>query len=100
MAPGLIRASPRLDPSEFTRRIEVELSDEVVQKINSIAQKTGHSLSEVATDILYQAVSAPYQARDNFAKRIHISIVNQFSGWSFNKQSRFLSAGRCDQGSL
>jgi hypothetical protein len=100
MAPGLIRASPRLDPSEFPRRIEVVLSDEVVQKINSKGQKTGNSLSEVATDIPYKAVNVPYQARDNFAKRIHISIENQFSGWSFNKQSRFLSAGRCDQGSL
>ena len=59
MAPDLSKASPRLDPSEFPRRIEVELSDEVVQKINAVAQKTGHSFSEVATDILSKAVSAP-----------------------------------------
>jgi predicted transcriptional regulator len=35
----------------------VELSDEVVQKINAVAQKTGRSFSEVATDILSKAVS-------------------------------------------
>jgi metal-responsive CopG/Arc/MetJ family transcriptional regulator len=52
MAPDLSKASPRLDPSEFPRRIEVELSDEVVQKINTVVQKTGRSFSEVATDIL------------------------------------------------
>ena len=59
MAPDPSKTSPRLDPSEFPRRIEVELSDEVVQKINAVAQKTGHSFSEVATDILSKAVSAP-----------------------------------------
>lgn len=58
MAPGLSKASPRLDPSEFPRRIEVELSVEVVQKINPVAQKIGRSFSEVATDVLSKAVSA------------------------------------------
>jgi hypothetical protein len=36
----------------------VDLSDEVVQKINAVAQQTGDSFSEVATDILSKAVSA------------------------------------------
>jgi hypothetical protein len=58
MAPDLSKASPRLDPSEFPRRIEVELSDEVVEKINAIALKTGRSFSEAATDILSKAVGA------------------------------------------
>lgn len=58
MAPDLSKASPRLDPSEFPRRIEVELSDEVVQKINPVTQKTSRSFSEVATDVLSKAVSA------------------------------------------
>jgi hypothetical protein len=58
MAPDLSKSSPRLDPSEFPRRIEVELRDEVVEKINAIALKTGRSFSEAATDILSKAVSA------------------------------------------
>jgi hypothetical protein len=36
----------------------VELSDEVVKKINAVAQEKGRSFSEVATDILFMAVSA------------------------------------------
>ena len=41
-----------LDPRDFPKRIELELSDEIVVKISKIAEKTGHSFSEVATDIL------------------------------------------------
>ena len=58
MAPDPSKTSPRLDPSEFPRRIELELSDEVVEKINAIAQKTGRSFSEVATNILSKEASA------------------------------------------
>lgn len=44
--------SLRLDPDEFPKRIELELSEEVVEKIARLAKKTGRSFSEAATDIL------------------------------------------------
>ncbi len=47
----------RLDPRDYPRPIELELPDEVVEGINAIAQKTGRSFSEVATDILGRALS-------------------------------------------
>ena len=42
----------RLDPRIFPKRIELELTDKTADKINAIAEKTGRSFSEVATDIL------------------------------------------------
>ena len=44
--------SLRLDPGDFPKRVELELSEEVVEKITRLAEKTGRSFSEVATDIL------------------------------------------------
>lgn len=49
--------SLQLDPKEFPKRIEVELSEEATEKIRALAQKTGRSLSEVATDILSKATT-------------------------------------------
>lgn len=48
--------SLRLDPENFPKRIELELNEEVILKINEIAKKTGRSFSEVATDILAKAL--------------------------------------------
>jgi hypothetical protein len=45
-------ATYRLDPRVFPKRIELELTDEVIEKMSAIAGKTGRSFSEVATDIL------------------------------------------------
>jgi len=42
----------RLEPKDFPKRIELELSEEVVEKITRLSLKTGRSFSEVATDIL------------------------------------------------
>ena len=42
----------RLDPGDFPKRIELELSEEAIEKITRLAEKTGRSFSEVATDIL------------------------------------------------
>jgi hypothetical protein len=47
--------SLRLDPGDFPKRVELELSEEVVEKITRLAEKTGRSFSEVATDILSKA---------------------------------------------
>lgn len=57
MSPDETKTSLRLDPKDYPKRIEVELSDQVVEKIKVIADKTGRSFSEVATDILSRAVS-------------------------------------------
>lgn len=56
MAPDETTTPLRLDPEEFPRRIELELSEEAIEQINAIAQKTGRSFSEVATDIISKAV--------------------------------------------
>jgi predicted DNA-binding protein len=53
---GLKKASQedpyRLDPKQFPRRIELELSEEVLEAMQKLANETGRSVSEIATDIL------------------------------------------------
>ena len=56
MTPDKTATSLRLDPEDFPKRIEVELTVEVVEKIKEISQRTGRSISEVATDILSRAL--------------------------------------------
>ena len=41
-----------LTPRVFPKRKELELTDEIVEKISAIAKKTGRSFPEVVTDIL------------------------------------------------
>ena len=48
--------SLRLDPKDFPKRIELELSENVVIRINYLAEKSGRSFSEVAMDILSKAL--------------------------------------------
>jgi hypothetical protein len=57
MSPDETKTSLRLDPKDYPKRIELELSDQVLEKIKAISEKTGRSFSEVATDILSRAVS-------------------------------------------
>ena len=42
----------RLDPRQFPRRIELELSEEILEAMQKLANATGRSISEIATDIL------------------------------------------------
>jgi predicted DNA-binding protein len=56
MSPDETTTSLRLDPEDFPKRIELELTDEAVEKIKAISQRTGRSFSEVATDILSRAL--------------------------------------------
>jgi hypothetical protein len=42
----------KLDPRQFPRRIELELSEEVLEAMQKLANATGRSVSEIATDIL------------------------------------------------
>jgi hypothetical protein len=46
----------RLNPNQFPRRLELELPEKVLEKIQKIAKRTGRSFSEVATDILSKGV--------------------------------------------
>lgn len=48
--------SLRLDSENLPKRIELELNEDVMEKINEIAKKTGRSSSEVAADILAKIV--------------------------------------------
>ena len=42
----------RIDPKQFPRRIELELTEEVLEAMQKLADATGRSVSEIATDIL------------------------------------------------
>lgn len=53
----------RLDPNTFPKRIELELPEEVIEAIERIAEATGRSFSEVATDIFSQACNAEGKPR-------------------------------------
>ena len=46
----------RVDPKQFPRRLEIELSEEALNEIQNIAKATGRSVSEVATDILSKGI--------------------------------------------
>ena len=48
--------SLRLDPKDFPKRIDLELRDDIEEKIKQIAEGSGRSFSEVATDILSKAL--------------------------------------------
>ena len=49
----------RLDPKSFPKRLDLELSEEVINYLQSIANASGRSLSEVATDILSKKAGHP-----------------------------------------
>lgn len=49
----------RLDPKKFPKRIELEIPEEAVEKIQRIAASTGQSFSEVATRLLSRQVDLP-----------------------------------------
>jgi hypothetical protein len=42
----------KLDPKQFPRRIELELSEETFEAMQKLADATGRSISEIATDTL------------------------------------------------
>lgn len=49
----------RLDPKLFPVRLDLELTEEVIESLQSIASATGRSLSEVVTDILSKKADLP-----------------------------------------
>ena len=49
----------RLDLKLFPVRLHLELTEEVIESLQSIASATGRSLSEVVTDILSKKADLP-----------------------------------------
>ncbi len=45
-----------LDPKDFPKRIELELRSDIAEKIKQIAEGSGRTFPEVATDILSKAL--------------------------------------------
>ena len=48
----------RLDPKNFPRRIDVEVPEDVLAYLQRISDRTGRSISEIATAIVVQGAEA------------------------------------------
>jgi hypothetical protein len=46
-----------LDPSRFPRRLDLDLSDEAVERLHRLSASTGRSVSDLAADLLHQALA-------------------------------------------
>jgi hypothetical protein len=46
----------KLDPQRFPRRIDLEVSEAVLQRLQQISLRTGRSISEVASGLVSQGV--------------------------------------------
>ena len=44
----------QLKPDKFPRRLDLEVSEEVLDKLQRISKKTGRSISEIAAAIIVQ----------------------------------------------
>ena len=53
----------QLKPDKFPRRLDLEVSEEVLDKLQRISKRTGRSISEIAAAIIVQGaeVFAPEQ---------------------------------------
>lgn len=47
----------RLDPARFPRRIDLELSDAVMERLERLSAKTGRPVRDIAADLLCQAAA-------------------------------------------
>ena len=47
----------RLDPSRFPKRLDLDLSARVLDHLDRLSAKTGRSVSELASDLLSQALA-------------------------------------------
>lgn len=43
---------PQLDPSRFPQRLDLELDPVVIERLQELADRSGRSISEVATELL------------------------------------------------
>lgn len=49
----------RLDPARFPQRVELDLSEELVRHLETMAARTGLSLNDLITDLLSRQVDPP-----------------------------------------
>ena len=54
---GLVDPAFLLDSSRFPRRLDLDLSDEAVQRLQCLSARTGRSVSDLAADLLHQALA-------------------------------------------
>ena len=47
----------RLDPSRFPKRLDLDLSDRVLDHLDRLSAKTGRSVSDLAADLLSQPLA-------------------------------------------
>jgi len=52
----------KLDPEKFPRRIDLEVSEEVVHRLEQISLRTGLSISEIASSLVAQGAELSFQA--------------------------------------
>jgi hypothetical protein len=46
-----------LDPSLFPKRLDLDLSDEALERLRHLSARTGRSVSDLAADLLHQALA-------------------------------------------
>lgn len=54
---GLVDPAFLLDPSRFPRRLDLDLSDQAVERLQRLSASTGRSVSDLAADLLQQALA-------------------------------------------
>lgn len=46
----------RLDPARFPQRVELDLSEELVRQLETLAARTGRSLNDLITELLSRQI--------------------------------------------
>lgn len=54
----------RLDPSKFPKKIDLDLSDEALERLERLSARTGRSVRDIAADLLCQAVADQEQHQE------------------------------------
>lgn len=49
----------RLDPARFPQRVELDLSEELVRHLETLAARTGRSLNDLVTELLSRQIEPP-----------------------------------------
>jgi len=47
----------RLDPSQFPRRVDLELSEQAMAHLEALSARTGRPIRDLAADLLSQAIA-------------------------------------------
>ena len=52
----------KLDPEKFPKRIDLEVSEEVLYRLQQISLRTGLSITEIASTLVAQGAELSFQA--------------------------------------